>query len=141
MDCLENARRILQSSNCTCVFYNGDIVLTDYRRGVKPLLELLNGELKFFDFSAADKVVGKAAAFLYCLLKVKNIYAGVLSQPALEVLTRYGIPVSYGTLVPAIENRTKTGFCPMESAVWDIHTPEEALKVIQQTVERLSSDS
>ena len=141
MDYSEKARRVLQSSNCTCVFYNGDIVLTDYRRGVQPLLDLLKGELELGSFSAADKVVGKAAAYLYCLLKVQGLYAGVLSQPALEVLTRYSIPVSYGTLVPAIENRDKTGFCPMESAVLDIHTPEEALVVIRQTLERLSHKS
>ena len=141
MDCLQKARTILQSSNCTCVFYNGDIVLTDSRRGVKPLLELLQGDLDLQAYSAADKVVGKAAAYLYCLLKIKELYAGVLSQPALEVLNRFDIPVSYGILVPAIENRTKTGFCPMESAVLNISNPEEALEVIQKTVQQLSANT
>lgn len=141
MDCLEKARNILESGNCTCAFYNGDIVLTDYRRGVQPLLDLLEGELDLSSFCAADKVVGKAAAYLYCLLKVQRIYAGVLSQPALEVLDRYGIPASYGVLVPAIENRTKTGFCPMESAVLDIHNPEDALTVIIDTQKKLSAKS
>ena len=139
MDFSEKARKALENSNCTCVFCNGDIVLTDNRRGVQPLLDLLKGELDLSAYSAADKVVGKAAAYLYCLLKVKSLYAAVLSQPALEVLNRHGIPVTYGILVPAIENRTKTGFCPMESAVLDIHTPEEALEVIIETLERLSS--
>lgn len=141
MDCLEKARNILESGNCTCAFYNGDIVLTDYRRGVQPLLDLLKGELDLSSFCAADKVVGKAAAYLYCLLKVQRLYASVLSQPALEVLDRYGIPVSYGVLVPAIENRTKTGFCPMESAVLDIHNPEDALTVIIDTQKKLSAKS
>lgn len=57
-------------------------MLTSTERGVKPLLQWLDGENSVKGFSAVDKVVGRAAAFLYVLLEVKEVYAGVMSEGA-----------------------------------------------------------
>ena len=135
MDCIEKARSILEKTNSTCVFCNEETVLTDTRRGVKPLLDLLDNGMDMTTFAAADKVVGKAAAYLYCILGIKILFAGVISQPALSVLNKYRIPVSYDTLVPGIQNRAKDGPCPMEYAVREIDTPEDALCAIRKTLE------
>ena len=139
MDCinLEKAKMLLSKTDCTCVLCNGDIILTDNRRGVRPLLDLLETNSDVAGFSVADKVVGKAAAYLYCLLNIKCLYAHVVSQPALDVLAKTDITVEYGQLVPAIQNRTKDGFCPMESAVLNIHSPEEALPAIYNALAQL----
>ena len=131
-----HARDILLSRGHTCVFCRGDTILTDDRRGVKPLLDLLDQDLT--GFSAADKVVGKAAALLYRLLGISEIYAGVISQPALRVLAQGGITVFYGSKVPAIRNRTDTGFCPMETAVWDIDDPALAPEILRKTLAALT---
>lgn len=138
MSCIEKACRILEQNNYTCVFCKGDIVLTDMRRGVKPLLDLLEQGTDVSGFSVADKVVGKAAAYLYCLLHVNALYAGVISEPALAVLQQHRIAASYGQLVSAIQNRTQTGPCPMEDAVWDIKTPDEALPAIYKRLKELN---
>ena len=137
MDCINKARCILESTDCTCVFCKDDTVLTDRRRGVRPLLDLLEQEMNVVGFSAADKVVGKAAAYLYCLLGVSELYAGVISQPALSVLEAHGIVISYSKLVPSIQNRTQNGPCPMEHAVWEISDPKEALTAIYAALEQL----
>lgn len=134
---LEKAKMLLQRTDSTCVLCGGDIILTDKRRGVRPLLDLLKNGANVVGFSAADKVVGKAAAFLYCLLGIKCLYAPVLSQPALSVLHQAGIDTQYDQLVPAIRNRTGDGFCPMESAVWDITDPNDALKAILDALAKL----
>ena len=138
MGSLENARRILDQNDYTCVFCKNDILLTDTRRGVRPLLDLLEQKTDVAGFSVADKVVGKAAAYLYCLLRVDSLYAGVISQPALSVLQKNGIATSYGKLVPSIQNRTQTGPCPMEYAVRNIETPEEALPAIYKALRQLN---
>lgn len=135
---LHFARTLLEKENYTCVICRGEDVLTDRRRGVKPLMELLESGKDLQGYSAADKVVGKAAAFLYCLLGVKALHAGILSEPALAVLENAGIPVEYGTLVPAIRNRAGDGFCPMETAVWDLTDPALAPGAIQETLQKLS---
>lgn len=135
---LHFARTLLEKENYTCVICRGEDVLTDRRRGVKPLMELLESGKDLQGYSAADKVVGKAAAFLYCLLGVKALHAGILSEPALAVLENAGIPVEYGTLVPAIRNRAGDGFCPMETAVWDLDDPTLAPAAIRSTLQKLS---
>lgn len=58
---LHFARTLLEKENYTCVICRGEDVLTDRRRGVKPLMELLESGKDLHGFSAADKVVGKAA--------------------------------------------------------------------------------
>lgn len=75
-------------------------------------------------------MVGKAAAFLYVLLKVERLYTTVISKYALEVLEFYGVPVEYGELVDAIKNRKGDGFCPMETAVLEINEPDEAVAAV-----------
>ena len=131
---LIKAKNILQDNNYTCVFYNGSDLHTSFDRGVKPLLDLLNKDFDSTGFVVADKVIGKAAAFLYVLLKVKTIYAIVISESAVNVLKQYGIEIHYDCLVPRIKNRTNTGFCPMESAVQGIDDPMEAKNKIIETI-------
>jgi hypothetical protein len=127
---LEKAKMLLNETDNTCVLCGDGVILTDKRRGVRPLLDLIEGHVDVNGFSVADKVVGKAAAYLYCLLQIKCLYARVISEPALAVLQQADIQVEYDQLVSAIQNRTKDGFCPMESAVWNIHSAEEALPAI-----------
>ena len=129
------ARQLLESGGYTCVFCHGDTLITDTRRGIRPLLDLCCSGQNLRAFSAADKVVGKAAAFLYRLMGIQALYAGVISTPALAVLE--GTPVEYAAEVPAIKNHAQTGLCPMETAVWDIDDPKEALQAIERTLAQL----
>lgn len=90
------------------------------------------------DFCAADKVIGKGAAFLYVLLGIKQVYATVISESAKHVLEKNGIALEYDTLVDRIMNRTRTGFCPIETAVVEIEDANEALMVIKATFRELA---
>ena len=130
MDNLQKARSLLESGNYTCVVCKEDSVYTTTQRGVAPLLNWLEGRVDLRDFSAADRVVGRGAAFLYCLLGVKEVHARVMSNPAVEVLRAYGISASADTYVDGIINRAGTGPCPFEAAVMDIQDKETALTAI-----------
>ena len=125
------------SKGYTCVAYNGETLYTSTQRGVAPLLNWLEEGLCLEDFRVADKVVGKGAAFLYLLLGAKQIYAAVISVPALNVLKSHGVAVTFTTLVPAIANRDHTGYCPIETAVLDCENPEEALVKIRNRLQEL----
>ena len=131
---LEKAKQVLISGDYTCVLCRDSAVYTSTHRGVAPLLNWLDQKADLQGFSAADRVVGKATAYLYCLLGVSGVFARVMSRPALEVLTRGGISASWELLVDAIENRQKTGPCPMEHATRNSATPEEALAAIRQAL-------
>ena len=104
-------------------------------------MDFLDSGRDFSGFFAADKVVGRATAFLYCLLGVRQIYAQVLSKGAQQVLEEYGIPYFYDCLVPGIRNRNDTGPCPMEAATSNFTTPQEALVAIRETLEKLRIES
>ena len=134
----EKARKIMESGGYTCVLTNGDAVYTSCLRGVKPLVQFLESGTIPPGFSAADKVVGKANAYLYILLKVRTLYSQVISEPAISVLQAHGIKVQYGTLVPGIINRKGDGICPFEAAVMAIHDPETAYTAILQKMQELN---
>jgi hypothetical protein len=129
---METARRILEENGYTCVLRRGEAIYTATERGVKPLVRWLTEGLDAKDFSAADKVVGRATAYLYVLLGVREVWAAVMSEAAAEVLHRHGITASQDKLVPNIINRAGTGICPFEEAVLDIQTPEDALTAIRE---------
>lgn len=128
---------ILRENNCTLVLCRGDELYSSCERGIKPLVELMESGKSLIGYSAADKAVGKAAAFLYVLLGVKSVWAGILSEKAKEVFKRYSVDVSFDKLVPAVKNRSGKGLCPMEQAVEDITSPEEALIKIIKTLKSL----
>lgn len=137
MEQLRKAKEILDAQDLTCVLCGDSATYTSCRRGAAPLLAWLDAGTDVRCFSAADRVVGKATAFLYCLLGVKAVYARVMSKPALEVLTQAGICAQYDTLVDGIQNRSKTGPCPLEHATREITDAHAALAAIRATLEAL----
>lgn len=128
---LQLAREHLASREFTCVIRRGDREYTTRERGVKPLVRWLTEGTDLRGFSAADRVVGKATAYLYCLLGVKEVHAHVMSESAARVLEENGIAATQDKLVENIINRQGTGICPFEAAVWDIHDPQTALTAIR----------
>ena len=106
---LERAKAVLAEGDYTVALCRGDVTYTDTRRGVAPLLALLDAGTDVTAFAAADKVVGKAAAFLYLRLGVAAVHAGVMSAPAHDLLAAHGVAVTCDTLVQAIRNRAGDG--------------------------------
>lgn len=134
---LLKACSLLDSGDYTCVVCLENTCHTATERGVKPLLNWVDQGLNLNGFSAADRVVGCATAFLYVLLGVKEVYARVMSRPASDVLKAHGIGVETGTLVDGIINRKGTGPCPFEAAVMRIEDPQEALHAIRCKMQQM----
>lgn len=134
---LEKAQEILAQTGSTCVLCRDEIIYTSTMRGIRPLIDWLESGEDTCGFSAADKVVGKAAALLYCLLGVRRVHGNVMSQTAVKVLRRHGIEAYWDRLAENIRNRAGTGLCPMEEATMHIDDPDEALPVILATLANL----
>ena len=132
MSDLENAKQILLEGGYTCVLCRGKEIYTATARGVRPLVDWLDSGLDLRGFSAADKVVGRATAFLYVLLGVRTVHALVMSTPAKEALEAGGIPAFCEQEVAGIINRRGDGPCPFEEAVLGITDPSEALGAIRR---------
>lgn len=117
----------------TLVLVKGDQVITSEKRGISFLLSLAN-ENKYQGYSAADKIVGKAAAFLYVIMQVENVYGETITKRAVEILRQANINVEYKILTENIINRTNTGLCPMELIVLNIEDKEEAFMALKKKI-------
>ena len=137
MTALEQAKQRLFEGGFTAVLCRDGVYYTSTARGVLPLVKWVDSGVNFRGFSAADKVVGKATAFLYLLLGVSELYADVISEPARAVLSTGGVAVTFGKCVPYIINRNGDGMCPFEAAVLAISAPEAAKTAIRQKMREM----
>lgn len=136
-DMLPLLRARLEGEGLTCILQKGDTVLTSTQRGIRPLLEWIGSGADTAGASAADKIVGRAAALLYAYMGVKELYAEVLSEGGLAVLRAFSIRAEYGVLTQRIINRAGTGICPMEQAVLSVTDPAEALTALRARAQEL----
>lgn len=139
MNDLNKAKSLLKE-NVTLALVKGEKVITSEKRGVAPLLEIIDSSVDVKGFSCADKVVGRGASYLYAILCVKKVFAQVLSEPAKEIFDKYGIDYEYSQLVPFIENRNKTGVCPMEQVTQNATDKIDALNKIKEKVLQLKKE-
>ena len=115
---------------------NGKIIASD-KRGVAPMIDFINENRCLSGFCAADKVVGKAAAMLFVKAGICEVYAGVLSESGKQMLENHGITVTFGKLTDMIVNRSGTGICPMENAVFSINSIDDGFAAITQTLHNI----
>lgn len=132
---LDRAKTLLPGHSVA--FVKGERSLVLDGRGVAPLLGVIAGGEDVSGASAADLIIGKAAAMLMTLLRVKSVYGEVMSAAGCEYLTAHGIVAEYGTLTESIRNRDGSGQCPMELAVKDVSDPYAGLDAIKARLDRL----
>ncbi len=134
MEHLEQAKTALQQAGVTFVAVSANgVCVTSDKKGIAPMMEMLETNPSMLsDAVVADKVIGKAAAFLLIKGGVKAVYAQMISQHALDTLQNTDIVVQYQNVVPYIINRNKDGMCPMEETVLSIQDAEQAFVALQQ---------
>ncbi len=126
-----DVKRMFESGKYSCVIGNGQLYGFS-GSGVRDLLEIYTNRRPMLKGAlVADKVVGKAAASILAVGGVSEVYAGVISRPALRMLKSSRIAATYGSVVPAIKNSVGNGICPMEKACRNAKTPEECIDILR----------
>ena len=74
--------------------------------------------------------MGKAAAAIVILGGVSRLYADVISEPAIALLKRSDVALSFGKSVSFIANRDQSGICPLENLCMSATSPLEILALI-----------
>lgn len=133
------ARNRMIKQSHTCVLCKGDLYYTADTRGIAPMMQFLEKRIDLVGFSVADRVVGRAAAMLFALAGIREVWADVISCGALEFFSKNQIAVEYGTLTERIINRSGDGFCPMETAVMGIDEPQEAYRILMQKMQEIKA--
>lgn len=115
---------------------SGEIITTFDGRGVVDLYRLVTGKTEMLHHAdVLDKVVGKGAAALLVLGNVQEVYAEMISSPALALLRENGVQVSFAKEVPYILNRKGDGLCPVEQLCADCLTAKDCLSRIADFLE------
>ncbi|MCM1321915.1 MAG: DUF1893 domain-containing protein [Bacteroides sp.] len=135
------AKELFSSGKYTCVLVKDGVVHTSVLTGIAPLLAFIENGTALEGFSAADKIVGKAAALLFTFLGIKELYTPVLSEAARGVLEAHGILYHADTIAEEIINRSGTGCCPMECAVRHISEPKDAVPALKNALSLLRAKS
>lgn len=129
---------ILHQGGYSCVIRKGDDTRTYHQRGVADLWQLCHDEEHFLQGAhIADKVIGKGAAALMIYGGAREVYADVISRPALALLQEHGIEVSYREMTDRIVNRRGDGLCPVETLCVDLNTIDEMVETISNFINNL----
>ena len=136
---LERAVSLLHSRQVSCVVLkDGEEPYLSSDIGIKPLMIRLREDKKAFEKAAvADKIVGKAAAMMAVYGGALAVYGEVMSEAAEAFLKGQHVECCFFTKVPYIENRTRTGRCPMEETVMDIEDMPTAFDALEAAIARL----
>lgn len=122
---------------CGIVCRNGQITPLA-GKGVSPLLDLLDAPGQRLKGAAvADKIIGKASAWILVSAGAAAVYTPVMSRGAEQIFRRFGIRAEYDVLTDRIIRRDGNGTCPMELAVGDIDSAEEAVAAVRRRRQEL----
>ncbi|MDR1754672.1 MAG: DUF1893 domain-containing protein [Eubacterium sp.] len=128
---LEKAKAIMLDNNLTLAAINEKKTFTSELHGIAPVLSLLRTDKSLLErASVSDRVIGKAAALLFAYGRVSEIYAGIISEPALETLKKHNIYVVFDEKTQFIKNRSGEGLCPMEASVMFVESPERGFEIL-----------
>lgn len=132
---LELARTVLREQGAPFVLVSGGrIVEIGSGHGVVPLVLALERlePTGIKGAALADKLIGRAAALAAIHAELGAVHGEFMSRAAVDELTRYGIPFSYGVQIPAVLNRSGSHLCPFEELVASAATPEEAVRRLRE---------
>jgi len=125
---LELAKLKLIEENLSLVIVKkGKVIFETKKQGISGFLqaiEKLNKNL--VAASAADKIVGVAAAMLCVYAGVASVFALTVSEGGLGVLEDNNIVCLFEMKVSNILNRSKNDVCPFEKVAMDSGSSEEA---------------
>jgi hypothetical protein len=114
---------------------NKEILAKSDEKGVAPIFHAANRLNSIKGASLADKIVGKAVAFLSAYFQIASVYTPVASDPAVKVLTAHNIHFEADKVVPMILNRTGDGQCPIEQMIMACTAPGGAYNILKRRFE------
>lgn len=121
-----------------CLCRRGGIV-TDDGRGISPMMRFIAEGRDLRGYSAADVIVGKAAAMLFVKAGITAVYGKVISAAGRDYLLRHDIPCTWDTLTQKIINRAGDDICPMEKTVADLSDPDEGYEALRARIAAMRS--
>lgn len=129
MSDIERAKENLGGhSICLC---KGGSIITDDGRGISPMMKFIGENKDLKGYSAADIIVGKAAAMLFVKAGVVAVHGKVMSKAGKEYLESHGISCTFDTPTDNIIDRSGKDICPMEKTVAHISEADAGYEALR----------
>ena len=125
---LELAKLKLIEENLSLVIVKrGKVIFETKKPGISGFLQAIEKlDKNLVAASAADKIVGVAAAMLCVYAGVDSVFALTISEGGIRLLEDNNIAYLFEKKVSNILNRNKTDVCPFEKLAMDSGSSEEA---------------
>jgi hypothetical protein len=130
---IDLARSLLEEGKWNLVIVKGGRVLYSSReRGIGPFFRAVQSMgTSLHNAAMADSIMGSAVAMLCLYARITSVYAGILSQQALDVLKGQGVIISSKSTVPYISNNDGTDLCPFEKLAKSCQGPSQLFAALQ----------
>ncbi len=125
---LELAKLKLTEKNLSLVIVKrGNVIFETRKQGISGFLQAIEKQEKnLVGASAADKIVGVAAAMLCVYSELAAMFALTISEAGIRVLEDNNIECVFERKVTNILNRNKTDVCPFEKLAMSSGSPDDA---------------
>lgn len=117
---------------------NGEVI-TDDGRGISPMMKFIAQGRDLSGYSAADLIVGKAAAMLFVMVGIVSVHGVTMSRAGKDYLKSHGVPCTCDVLTEKIIDRSGKDICPMEKTVADISDAEAGYAALKKRIEEMRS--
>ena len=140
---LELAKLKLIDENLTLVIVkHGKVIFETHKQGISGFLQAIDEQKKsLVGASAADKIVGVAAATLCVYSGLVSIFALTISEAGIRVLEDNNISCVFQSTVTNILNRNKTDVCPFEKLAMASGSPDDAYVQLKSLADQLMNKS
>jgi len=135
--------KLIEENLSLVIVKKGKVIFETKKQGISDFLQAIEKlDKNLVAASAADKIVGVAAAMLCVYAGVNSVFALTISEEGIRVLEDNNIACLFEKKVSNILNRNKTDVCPFEKLAMDSGTVEEAyvkLKTLASQMMRKST--
>jgi len=135
--------KLIEENLSLVIVKKGKVIFETKKQGISGFLQAIEKlDKNLVAASAADKILGVAAAMLCVYAGVNSVFALTISEEGIRVLEDNNIAFLFEKKVSNILNRNKTDVCPFEKLAMDSGTVEEAyvkLKTLASQMMRKST--
>ena len=119
--------KLIEEDLSLVIVKRGEVIFETKKQGITGFLQAIEKQDKnLVAASAADKIVGVAAAMLCVYAGITSVFALTISEEGIRVLEDNNITYLFEKKVPNILNRNKNDVCPFEKLAMASGSSEEA---------------
>ena len=138
-DGASHLQRLREEKARLLVMQGEEVVFRSEGRGIRPLLKVSDSVApeSLHGATFVDRVVGRAAALLMVHASAGAVAAIVVSDNAMDICRRFGVPVYREERATHITGRDPGKPCPFEQAVADVDEPRAAHSVLRKLADEM----